>query len=201
MPTASDGELVARLRTDPAAFEEFYRRHVDTVTLFAVRRLGLPEQAADLVADVFLEVIESADRYDPRRGEPIAWVMGIAVNLVAAERRRRGSEARALRRVSGQRLLAADDYAELEAQIDAARAARALHEAIAGLPAGERDLLALVCIDGLAPAAAARALGIRPAAGRMRLARARRKVRGALEAAAAPAPGTARPATTPLLRD
>jgi Sigma-70 region 2 len=97
MRDASEQDLVARLGTDPAAFEEFYRRHVDAVTRLAVRRVGQPDQAADLVAEVFLAVIESADRYDPDRGEPIAWVMGS--------------------RSTGPRLLAADDYAELEAQI------------------------------------------------------------------------------------
>jgi RNA polymerase sigma factor (sigma-70 family) len=180
MRDASERDLVARLGTDPAAFEEFYRRHVDAVTLFAVRRVTRPDQAADLVAEVFLEVVESAGRYDPGRGEPIAWVMGIAVNLAAAQRRRDGREARAVARISGQRLLDPDDYAELEAQIDAARTARGLHQAVARLPEGERDLLALVGVDGLTPAQAARALGIRPAAARMRLARARRKLRAAL---------------------
>jgi RNA polymerase sigma-70 factor, ECF subfamily len=132
--------------------------------------------------------------------------MGIAVNLAAAQRRRHGREARALARISGQRLLAPDDYAEMEAQIDAARAARILHEAIAR-PEGERDLLALVSIDGFTPMQAARALGIRPAAGRMRLARARRKVRAALaENATATGTGTGsgpaeagRPASSPFL--
>jgi RNA polymerase sigma factor (sigma-70 family) len=180
MRDASERDLMARLGTDPAAFEEFYRRHVDAVTLFAVRRVALPDQAADLVAEVFLEVIESAGRYDPDRGEPIAWVMGIAVNLAAAQRRRRAREASAVAQISGQRLLPPDDYAELEAQIDAARAARVLHEAIARLPEGQRELLALVSIDGLTPVQAARTLGIHPAAGRMRLARARRRVRAAL---------------------
>jgi DNA-directed RNA polymerase specialized sigma24 family protein len=95
MRDASEQDLVARLGTDPAAFEEFYRRHVDAVTRLAVRRVGQPDQAADLVAEVFLAVIESADRYEPDRGEPIAWVMGVAVNRAAAAGCRR------LRRAGG----------------------------------------------------------------------------------------------------
>jgi DNA-directed RNA polymerase specialized sigma24 family protein len=67
---APDTELLATLGTDPAAFEEFYRRHVAAVTAFAVRRLDRPEDVADLVASVFLAVIESVDRYDPSRGRP-----------------------------------------------------------------------------------------------------------------------------------
>jgi hypothetical protein len=42
MRDASEQDLVARLGTDPAAFEEFYRRHVDAVTRLAVRRVGQP---------------------------------------------------------------------------------------------------------------------------------------------------------------
>jgi DNA-directed RNA polymerase specialized sigma24 family protein len=68
MQDASERDLVARLGTDPAAFEEFYRRHVDAVTLFAVRPVGLPDQTADLVAEVFLEVIEPSWR--PRSTRP-----------------------------------------------------------------------------------------------------------------------------------
>jgi DNA-directed RNA polymerase specialized sigma24 family protein len=50
MRDASERDLVARLGIEPAAFEEFCRRHVDAVTLFAVRRVARPDQAADLVA-------------------------------------------------------------------------------------------------------------------------------------------------------
>ena len=183
---APDAQLLAALATDPAAFEEFYRRHVPAVTAFAVRRLDTPEDVADLVASVFLVVIESADRYDASRGRPVAWLMGIAANLVAARRRRSAREAKALRRVVGHRLLGPDDYAELEAQIDAASDARKVLRALAELPEGERDLVALVCLDGLSPGEAARALGVSSAAGRMRLARARRKLRAALTVVAMP---------------
>src|SRR5206468_1886418 len=39
--------------------------------------------AADLTADVFVAVIESAGSYRRSRGEPVAWLFGIARNVVA----------------------------------------------------------------------------------------------------------------------
>jgi RNA polymerase sigma-70 factor (ECF subfamily) len=50
-------------------------------------------------------------------------------------------------------------------------------EALARLPDGPRELLALTCLDGLSPLEAAAALGIPPRAVRMRLTRARRMLR------------------------
>lgn len=52
-------------------------------------------------------------------------------------------------------------------------------EALARLPDGPRELLALTCLDGLSPNEAAAVLGIAPRAVRMRLTRARKMLRAA----------------------
>lgn len=183
----SDDELLRILGTDPGALEEFYRRHVRLVTAFAARRAHRPEEVGDVVAAVFLEVIERSDRYDGARGTAVGWLLAITSTKVADRRRGEARQVRLQQRVSGQRLLDPDDHARLEAQIDASRLAPALASAMDALPEGERHLLELVGEHGLSPAEASRALGIAPAAGRMRLARARRKVRSALATADRPA--------------
>ena len=68
--TVDDAELLRR-SPDPDAVEAFYRRHVDTVMRYAVRRCAGPEDVADLVSITFLEAIGAARTYDPgaaRRG-------------------------------------------------------------------------------------------------------------------------------------
>jgi DNA-directed RNA polymerase specialized sigma24 family protein len=66
--------------------------------------------------------------------------------------------------------------------LDAARLAPAAERALSEqLTEAERALFLLVAHDGLAVADAARSLGLSPVAGRMRLARARRKLRAAVE--------------------
>jgi DNA-directed RNA polymerase specialized sigma24 family protein len=92
----ADTELLGRLSADPAAFEIFYRRHVDRVIGFTARRVRDPADVADLVASTFLTVLTAARSYDESRGEPAAWLLGITARLIAGARRRRGREAAAL---------------------------------------------------------------------------------------------------------
>jgi RNA polymerase sigma-70 factor (ECF subfamily) len=54
---------VRSIGTDPAAFTQFYRAHVDDVTRFVARRVADPHQVADLTAQVFVAVIDAAPRY------------------------------------------------------------------------------------------------------------------------------------------
>jgi RNA polymerase sigma factor (sigma-70 family) len=176
----TDEQLLAGAGGDRAAFEEFYRRTVARVVAFAARRCTRPEEVPDLVAAIWLEVIACAERFDPRRGKAVPWVLGVAANVTASEARRRAREREAAERLAGRRVLDEDDVARLERAMDAAALGPEVRAAIDALPAGERVALELVAMEDLTPDQAARALGLRPAAMRMRLARARRKVRRAL---------------------
>jgi len=169
-----------RIAHDPAAFEAFYREHVEAVQRFVARRVGDPHLAADLTAEVFLAVIDAASSYRPGRGVPVAWLFGIARNVVSAEYRRAARERSANARLDGRRLLDADDIARMQDRIDAAARARELYAAIARLPEGERAVFELTALDGLAPGETAAVLGIRPVTARVRLHRARASLRGEL---------------------
>jgi RNA polymerase sigma factor (sigma-70 family) len=177
--SGSDEALLVRAARDPGAFEAVYRQHVHAVVRFAARHSSDPGAAVDLAAAVWLEVLASLDRFDPRRGRALPWILGIAANLCASERRRRAREREALRRLAGRRVLDEDDYGRLEREIDAARAAPSLYRMISDLPPAERVTAELVLIEGLTPAQVGDALGIPGSAVRMRLTRARRRLRGA----------------------
>ena len=94
---------VRSIGTDPVAFTEFYRAHVDEVTRFVARRVADPQLVADLTAEVFLAVIEAAERYRGSHGGPRTWLYGIARNVIAAEFRRSAREQRAERLIAGRR--------------------------------------------------------------------------------------------------
>ena len=172
---------LARIASDPDAFERFYRRHVESVQRFVARRVDDPYLAADLTADVFVAAIESARSYRRSRGEPGAWLFGIARNVVAGERRRNAKELRAAAAIRGRELLDQDDLAASHERIDGESAARALYRELDQLPAGERAVLELVALDGLSADEAGRALGIGGVAARVRLHRARRRLRSTLD--------------------
>ncbi|RBQ16104.1 RNA polymerase subunit sigma [Spongiactinospora rosea] len=171
-----------RLHQDPAVFEDFYRRHVDAVMRFVVRRVSDPHLAADLTADIFLAALDAAHGYRPGRGSEIAWLYGVARNVVSAEHRRTAVENRVTGRVAGRRLMDDDDVGRMEDRIDAERGTRRAWEAMRDLPEGERAVLELVVIDQLTVSEAAEALGVKRVTARVRLHRARR----ALAAVASP---------------
>lgn len=182
MKGASDEELLAAIAAGPGAFPEFYRRHVARVTGMGVRRFDSPEDVADFVANVFLEVLGSADRFDPRRGTAIDWLYGVAGNVAAGMYRRQVRTAKAERQLAGRAFLDADDYARVEERIDAANRLRRTYRALQHLQEQDRRLLELIAVDGLSTGEAARVLSISPVAARVRLSRARGRLQMALAA-------------------
>ncbi len=176
-------EQLAWIATDPEIFEAFYREHVEAIQGFVARRVGDREHAADLTAEIFLAAIDGAHRYRPGRGTPKAWLYGIARTVIAGDRRRIGREQARLKRLGGAALLDEDDAAQIDARIEAAARARHLYEAMDRLSESERAVLELVAIDELSITEAAAAAGVRPVTARVRLHRARRKLRDELETA------------------
>jgi RNA polymerase sigma factor (sigma-70 family) len=182
---ASNEELLTSSRRDPEAFAAFYRRNVGAVVRFAAKRSASVEELHDLVAAIWLEAVASIDRYDERKGTASGWLLGIAGHLCASDARRKAAETAALRRLAGQRVLVDEDYERLESELVAAAVSANIVQAISGLAPAEREVAELTIVEGLSASEAAAALGITPPALRMRLARARRKLRRAVPAAEA----------------
>jgi RNA polymerase sigma factor (sigma-70 family) len=178
--TTFDAHDVHRIGDDPDVFEAFYREHLEEVQRFVARRVSDPHLAADLTADIFLAAIDGASGYRPHRGRPIAWLYGIARNVVAAEVRRQVRDLRAVQRLSVRRLLDADAQARIEERIDAERETRDLYAALARLPDRDRALMELVAVEGLPVTEAAAVLGVKPATARVRLHRSRLRVQSHL---------------------
>jgi RNA polymerase sigma factor (sigma-70 family) len=166
---------------DRETFAALYRDHLDRVTGFAVRRLSSPGEVADLVAATFLAALERSDSYDPAKGDPAAWLLGIAANLLANQRRRAVREQLARARFDARALLSSDDVETLLARMDASVEADRLRAAMETLPETHQRVLLLAGESSLSPAGAAEALGISPTAFRVRLSRARRALRRAMQ--------------------
>jgi RNA polymerase sigma factor (sigma-70 family) len=147
------------------------------VTAYFARRSADPQVVADLTADTFVAVITSWQTFDPRKGTARAWVFGIARHLYASYCEAHSQQEEKLQRLAGRRDLEPDHVGELLDRIDAERAGRDLVTGLAMLPERDRALIELVDIAGLRPKEAAAALGLTPGAVRMRLMRARARLR------------------------
>jgi RNA polymerase sigma factor (sigma-70 family) len=177
-------EQLPMIGIDADIFEVFYREHIDGVEGFVVRRVGDRERAADLTAEIFLAAIDSAHRYRPALGTPRAWLFGIGRILVAGDHRRQDRRRTAEERLRGSALLDQDDVVRWDARVDAAALSRELYGAMDRLPDGERAILELVALDEMSLAEAAAATRVRAVTARVRLHRARRKLRAELDATA-----------------
>jgi RNA polymerase sigma-70 factor (ECF subfamily) len=80
----SDAELVAALKQrDERAVLQAYRKYSDAIYRYAYYQVGNAHLAEDVVADVFLRMIEKIDGYS-YQGVPFsAWLYRIAHNLIA----------------------------------------------------------------------------------------------------------------------
>jgi RNA polymerase sigma-70 factor (ECF subfamily) len=143
---------------------------------FAVKRCSSAEDAADVVAHTFVQLISAARRYDSSRGRPDMFVLGVTVNVIRDVQRRNARHRDLILKLAGRSLLETDDLGRIEAAIDAAGTADRLRDALDAIPAGEQEMLRLVAA-GQTPEQAANRLGISYPAGRARLSRARRRVR------------------------
>ena len=69
-----------------------YRDHAAAVWRYARSRLPTDADADDLTSDVFARALRSVASFDPSRGNPRMWLMGIARHAAADWYRRRAPE-------------------------------------------------------------------------------------------------------------
>lgn len=76
--------LIEAAQSEPTRFAELYERNFDRIYAFFVRRVGSREAAEDLTAEVFHQALASLRSFKWQGAPFIAWLYGIAANLLAA---------------------------------------------------------------------------------------------------------------------
>lgn len=182
VPDAATPPAAARIR---AAIEEEYESLLRSVAVLVARsNRHLPwaqvmEVASEVLQEAVQEALQHAGRFDPSRSAT-AWLRGIAARLLLSRRR---GEARARRCVPAATLGHQAWTAALEqlctASTEPASAGRLdLEQALAALPADQRQALELRYYRGLDGKELARALGVStPGAARVRVYRALQALR------------------------
>jgi len=187
----TDAVVIEQSWHEPEIFAQLYDRHAGPIHRYVSRRLG-DTMADDLVADTFLTAFRVRRRYDLGRPDARPWLYGIAANMIGKHRRAEVRRLKALARTAADATTPADPGAgwgtrnaasaadAIVSRLDAAAVRGDLLRALAGLSAGDRDVLLLIAWAGLTYEETASALEIPSGTVRSRLNRARRKVREAL---------------------
>ncbi len=160
-----------------ARFERVYRTEFGPVVAFFARRYEDPQLVADLTADTFVAAIREFGARDPQAGSVRAWAIGLARRVDAAYRESdpRGEDSGRGR--SLELLLDRAETRELMWWVDVERSSRGLIERLAGMSRLDREAFELVELCGLTPAEAASELGLGGTATRVRLLRARSRLK------------------------
>src|SRR5689334_5958011 len=75
---------------DPLRFAELYEQNFDRVYAFLARRAAGREEAQDLTAEVFHQALASLESFKWQGAPFIAWLYGIAANVLATHWHRTG---------------------------------------------------------------------------------------------------------------
>ncbi len=121
--------------SEAAAFGVFYDRHLGAVAAFVGSRVRQPDACFDLIAETFAHALEKRSLYDAARGPAIAWLLGIARNLIVDAARRGRVEASSRLRL-GMEPVELDDE---QLAVVTERGRVELREALASLPAPQRE--------------------------------------------------------------
>lgn len=172
MRDPTEKPLVDALRRgDVAAFDAVYARYRARILGFLLRL----SRRRDVAEDLFQETFCKLARHAPRLAEDTdlaAWLFRVARNAWVSHRRWAMLDVSRLVAV-GEDALPPGPAIDAEARSDAARRVAQLELALASLPAGSREVLLLVGVEGFEQEQAAQVLGISYEALRQRLARAR----------------------------
>jgi RNA polymerase sigma-70 factor (ECF subfamily) len=159
-----------------AGFTRLYERHSKDILAYALRRTNTPEDAGDIVAETFLVAWRRFVEI-PKDDEARLWLYGTAryvlKNQLRGDRRRANLSVQ-LRADLARRPVPPDPGSDRSDTIIAA---------MNGLAEPDRELLRLIGWEGLTPSEAARVLDLSPVAARVRLHRARKRLRTLLDAA------------------
>lgn len=125
-------------RSDAEAFGLFYRRRVDAVLAFFLRRTRNRELAADLTAETFAAALAAVARYRPDRSSALAWLFTIAHHKMVDSLRHGQVEDRARRRLGLEPVALSDEDIELVEQRAASAADDSALLALERLSADQR---------------------------------------------------------------
>ena len=90
-------QLLSRIAEgNRSALAEFYDLMAPVLFAFALRMVSDPQDAEEVIQDVFVQVWTKARMFNPAMGLPFSWVMGIARNRCIDRLRARQRRARVL---------------------------------------------------------------------------------------------------------
>ena len=160
----TDVRLLQRIATrDTAALAELYDRHSRLLFGLILRIVRDRGEAEDILQEAFVRVWTRAETYDAQMGGPLPWIVRLARNCAIDRLRARRSRAAIDTPAPGGRVAEAvptSDIQSPEAVVLDAERRQALTDALAGLPADQRQLIEAAFFEGYTHSELAQRFGL-----------------------------------------
>ena len=158
----SDAELIGRASEgDARALEALYDRYSRVVYSFALRILGDPQLAEELLQEVFFRAWQQGTAFRASRGTFITWLLSITHNMAIDEVRKRRRRPQKADSEDPQAVLAGvpDTGITVEDEVWLGTLRDTISEAMATLPPAQREAIELAYFRGLTQREVAETLG------------------------------------------
>lgn len=159
---STDDQLVGRLAGgDAAALEMLYDRYVRQCFGLALRIVGDPRLAEEIVQEVFLKLWTQPYRYTSERGQFASWLLSLVHHRSIDETRRRSRTEVALDSPGAGSFLDTEPAPDADPgeQVWLAEQQRTVRRALADIPDNQREVLELAYYGGLSQSEIAARLG------------------------------------------
>lgn len=159
-------------------FEQLVNKTRGDLLAYALRRSATPEDAADVIAETYLIAWSKLEKI-PKGDSARLWLFGVAANVLRRGAVRHRSSEALIERLRNE----PPEAMQIEPVPHADRTIRTLRAGLASLPAQDREILTLTAWEGLTPKQIAAVTGLPTGIVRVRLHRARSRLKRRLSGA------------------
>ena len=144
---SADQILLVRITEgDKSAFKEIYVRFSQVIFNLAFRMLRSREEAEEVVQEIFLQLWNKADSYDPERGAVSTWIINIARSRAIDKLRTLGFKGLTVE-LNEERVNSKSDFTRIIE--DREERKKIIQQALESLPENQRIAIEMVFFEGL----------------------------------------------------
>lgn len=155
-----DIELLRRIGTgDRSAFGSFYDHHSGLLFSIAVKILNDAGEAEDVLQEVFMQIWDKADTYNPLLGKPTSWAVTLTRNKAIDRIRSSHRRSKLLEQATAEAsVLLPDDSPSANETMLGKETAEMIRTVVVALPSDQRRAIELAFFNGLTQDEIARTL-------------------------------------------
>jgi RNA polymerase sigma-70 factor (ECF subfamily) len=145
-----DRELLRRIGDgDRSAFDSFYDQYSGLLFSIAVKILNDAKEAEDVLQEVFMQIWNKANAYDPLLGKPASWAVTLTRNKAIDRIRASNRRSKLLEQATVEANVATDHSPSANEKLHGRENAQMIRSVVAALPLDQRRAIEMAFFSGL----------------------------------------------------